>query len=75
MRQGAEYEGAAVELGVIVRDESHLLSTQAGARSLSLVGRGETEVKRGMSGDEGAELAAGVAGRAEHPDRNFMHGE
>jgi hypothetical protein len=60
---------------VVVRDESHLLTTQARPRSLSLVGRGEMEVKRRMLRDEGAQLAAGVARRAEHPNGKFMHRE
>jgi hypothetical protein len=56
-----------------VRDEAHLLSAEARALPLPLVGRREMESKRGMSRDEGAQLAAGIAGRAEHPDGKFMH--
>jgi hypothetical protein len=75
MRHGAEYEGASLQMGVIVRDESHLPTTKPRALSLSLVGGSEMELERGMLRDEGAQLAAGIARRAEHPDGKFMHGE
>ena len=75
MRQRTEHQAASFEVGVVVRDESHLSATQARAFSFSLVGGGEMEVKRGMVRDEGAQLAAGIARRAEHPDGKFMHGE
>ena len=75
VRQRAEDEGAPVEMRIVVRDEPHLLSTEARALALSLVGRGEMEGESGMVRDEGAQLAAGIAGRPEHPDGKFMHRE
>ena len=75
MRQRAEDERAAIQVGVIVGDKTHVLTTQARTFSPPLVGAGEVEVKPGMLRDEGTQLTAGIAGRAEHPDGNFMHGE
>jgi hypothetical protein len=75
VRQRAEDERAALEMRVVVGDEADLVPTQARAFSLSLVGTGEMKLERLMARDEGAQLAAGVAGRAEHPNGKFMHGE
>jgi hypothetical protein len=73
--QGAENQRAAVEVRIVVSDEAHFLTPQACALALSFVGAGELETKTGMVRDEAAQLAAGVTGRAKHPDGKFMHGE
>ncbi len=75
MRQRAENQSALFQMRIIVRDESHLLATQARTFSLSLVGGREMEVERGVLRDEGAQLTAGIARRAEHPNGKFMHRE
>jgi hypothetical protein len=75
MRERAEDQGAPVQVRVIMGDEADVLPTQARTLPLSLVGAGEMEVKRRMTRDESAQLAAGIAGRAEHPDGKFMHEE
>ena len=75
MRQGAEDEGAPFQMCVVMSNETHLLTTEAGTLSLSLVGSREVELQRGMLRDEGAELAPGISGRPQHPDRKFMHRE
>lgn len=75
MRQRAEDELAAVEVGVVVRDEAHVLATEARALPAPLVGAGEMQAEPWMARDECAELAAGVSGRAQDSNGNFMHGE
>ena len=75
MRQCAEDERAALEVRVVVCNEANLLRTQTYPFALPLIGGGEMELEAGMARDEGAQLSTGVAGRAEHPDRNFMHSE
>lgn len=75
MGEGAEDQGAPIQVRIVVSDEANLLTTQARAFPLSLVGARELETKTRMVRDEGAQLAAGVAGRAEHPDGKFMHAE
>lgn len=75
MRQRAEDKSAAVQVSVIVGDEAYVLATQARALSPSLIGAGEVEAKRGVPRDEGTQLTTGIAGRAEHPDGEFMHKE
>ncbi len=75
MRQCAEDERAVLEVRIVMGDEAHVLTAETRALSLSLVGAGEVEAKRGMLRDEGAQLTTGIAGCAEHPDGNFMHRE
>jgi hypothetical protein len=75
MRQCAEDERATVEVRVVVCDEADLLRAKTYPFALPLIGGGEMELEAGMARDEGAQLSTGVAGRAEHPDGNFMHGE
>jgi hypothetical protein len=73
--QGAEDQGTAVEVRIVVSDEAYPLTPQARTFPLSLVGAGELETKTRMLRDEGAQLATGITGRAEHPDGKFMHEE
>ena len=75
MRQRAEDERASFQMRVVMSDEADVLPSKARHLSLSLVGTGEMEGERRMARDEGAQLAAGVAGRAEHPNGKFMHRE
>jgi hypothetical protein len=60
---------------IVVGDEAHVVPAKTRQLSLSLVGAGEMELEGRMARDEGAQLAAGIARRAEHPDGKFMHGE
>ena len=75
MRQRAEDERASVQMCVVMSDEAHVLPSKTRHLSLSLVGAGEMERERRMAHNEGAQLAAGIAGRAEHPNGKFMHRE
>jgi hypothetical protein len=75
MGKRAEHERASFQIRVIVRHEAHLVTAEACTLSLPLVGGSEVEAKRRVSRDEGAQLAAGISGCAEHADRKFMHAE
>ena len=75
MRQRAEDERALLQLRVVVSDEPHIESTKTCLFAPALVGAGETELEPRMTRDEGAQLSAGIAGRAEHPNGKFMHRE
>jgi hypothetical protein len=75
VRQRAEDERAPVQVRVIGGDEAHVSTTQACALSPPLIGAGKVKMKRRVLRDEGTQLTAGIAGRAEHPDRKFMHEE
>jgi hypothetical protein len=75
VRQRAEDERARLQVRVVMSNETHFLTAEACAFPPSLVRGGEVETKRRMLRDEGTQLTAGVAGRAEDPDRNFMHEE
>ena len=75
VRQRAEHEVAAIEVRVIVRDEAHVLATEACSLSAPLVGAGEMQAERWVACDERAQLAAGVSGRAQNSNGKFMHGE
>ena len=75
VRQRAEDERALLQLRIIVGDEPHVESAQACLFPPALVGAGEAELEPRMTRDEGAQLSAGVTGRAKHPDGKFMHGE
>ena len=75
MRKRGEDERAPLELGVIVSDEPHVESPKTCLFAPALVGAGETELEARMTRDEGAQLSTGIAGRAEHPNGKFMHGE
>ena len=75
VRQRAEHERALLQLRVIVGDEPHVETSQTCLFAPALVGAGEAEVELRMARDEGAQLSAGITGRAEHPDGKFMHGE
>ena len=56
-------------------DEAHVLTAEACALAPPLVGAGEVEPERRVPHEEGAQLATGIAGGAEHPDGKFMHEE
>jgi hypothetical protein len=75
VRQRAEDQVAAVEIRVVVGDELHVVASEARALSAPLVGAGEMQTEPRMARDERAELAAGVPGRAQDSNGNFMHGE
>jgi hypothetical protein len=75
VRQRAEDERAAVQIRVVVSNEPHILTTESRALSSPLIGTGEMEAKRRVLRDEGTQLTASIAGRAEHPDGKFMHEE
>ena len=73
--QRAEDEVAAVEVRVVVRDEAHVLATEACSLSAPLVGAREMQAERWVAYDERAELAAGIPGRAQDSNGKFMHRE
>ena len=75
MWERTEDQGAPFQMRIVVSDEANILTTQTRTLSLSLVGAGELKTKPRMVRDEGAQLTAGIAGRAEHPDGKFMHAE
>ena len=75
MRERAEDERASLQVRVVMSDEAYVVSTQSRTFSPLLIGAGEVETKRRVARDEGTQLAAGIAGRPEHPDGKFMHGE
>lgn len=56
-------------------NEAYVAATQASGLPPSLIGAREVETQRWVLRNEGAQLATGVAGGAEHPDRKFMHEE
>jgi hypothetical protein len=75
MGERAEYERASFQFRVVVGNEANLVTAEVYTLSPPLVRRSEVEAERRVSRDEGAQLAAGIAGRTEHPDRKFMHAE
>jgi hypothetical protein len=75
MRKRAEHERARIELGVVVRDEAHVAPAKARTLTALFIRRGELKLEARMSGDQGAELASRIPGRAQHPYGKFMHRE
>jgi hypothetical protein len=75
VRQRAEDQRAALQVRIVVGNEPHLLTTEPCALAPPLVGAGEVKAKSRVLRDEGTQLTAGIAGRAEHPDGKFMHEE
>jgi hypothetical protein len=73
--EGAEDERGVAERRVVGADEGDLAPPNAGALAPPLAGRREGELQARVRRGERAELAPGVAARAEDPYRNLMHFE
>ena len=73
MRQRREYELRISQRRIVVRNESHVRAAKARALAALLVRRRERELQPRVAGNEGAQLAAGIAARAKNSNRDSMH--
>jgi hypothetical protein len=74
MRERGEDERAPFEIRVVMGNEAYLLPAEPGALTPALICTGEVEAQARMMTNEGAQLASGITGGAEHPNGKFMHG-
>ena len=75
MRKRGENERASLEIRVVGGNEADLLPAEPRVLAPALVRAREVEAQSRMMAKEGAQLASGITGGAEHADRKFMHGE
>lgn len=73
--QGAENEGRIADRRVLGGGERHLMSAETGRRPPLIIGGSEREFELWMMENEGTELAARIAARAEHSYRYSIHPE
>lgn len=73
MGERAEDEARLGQRRIIGGDELHVTPRDAHALPPPVVGGGEAKLEPGMTGDEGAELSAGITAGSEDAHRDFIH--